>query len=98
MRLVVIDFVDGHFIGGGLDVRTARGSGTGRRRGSNRFPRFPLFAPILSSTFAWYEKILLVTNVFIAFAGLIYALTLVKQVKEAPQGTPRMQEIAHAVR
>ncbi len=58
----------------------------------------PLFAPILSDTFAWYEKAALVTNVFVAFAGLIYALTLVKQVKEAPQGTPRMQEIAQAVR
>ena len=58
----------------------------------------PLFAPILSNTFAWYEKVLLIANVFIAIAGLIYALTLVKQVKEAPQGTPRMQEIAHAVR
>ena len=57
-----------------------------------------LFDPILSPTFAWYEKVALITNVFVAIAGLIYALTLVKQVKEAPQGTPRMQEIALAVR
>src|SRR3972149_3641671 len=57
-----------------------------------------LFDPLLSPKFVWYEKVALVTNVFVAIAGLIYALTLVKQVKEAPQGTPRMQEIARAVR
>ncbi len=57
-----------------------------------------LFDPLFSPTFAWYEKLALITNVFVAIAGLIYALTLVKQVKEAPQGTPRMQEIAQAVR
>jgi K(+)-stimulated pyrophosphate-energized sodium pump len=61
-------------------------------------PTIPLLAPLLSPTFAWYEKVLLVTNVFIAIAGLVYALTLVRQVKDAPQGTPRMQEIARAVR
>jgi K(+)-stimulated pyrophosphate-energized sodium pump len=58
----------------------------------------PLFAPLISPTFAWYEKVLLVTNVFVAIAGLLYALMLVKEVRTAPQGTPRMQEIAHAVR
>jgi K(+)-stimulated pyrophosphate-energized sodium pump len=57
-----------------------------------------LFDPLFSPTFAWYEKFALITNVFVAIAGLIYALTLVKQVKKAPQGTPRMQEIAQAVR
>ena len=34
----------------------------------------------------------------IAVAGLVYAGMLVKQVKAADQGTPRMQEIARAVR
>ena len=45
-----------------------------------------------------YEKIALVSNVFIALAGLIYAWLLVKEVYGAPKGTPRMQEIAQAVR
>ncbi|MEK6711115.1 MAG: sodium/proton-translocating pyrophosphatase, partial [Nitrospinota bacterium] len=37
-------------------------------------------------------------NVLVALAGLLYALSLVRQVRNAPQGTPRMQEIARAVR
>jgi len=57
-----------------------------------------LWEPLFSSRFAWYEKIALITNVFIALAGLGYALMLVKQVREADQGTPKMQEIARAVR
>jgi K(+)-stimulated pyrophosphate-energized sodium pump len=57
-----------------------------------------LWEPLVSSKFAIYEKVALVTNVFVALAGLVYALMLVKQVKNAPQGTPRMQEIAQAVR
>ncbi len=57
-----------------------------------------LWAPLTSNTFAMYEKIALVTNVFVALAGLGYALMLVGQVRNAPQGTPRMQEIARAIR
>jgi K(+)-stimulated pyrophosphate-energized sodium pump len=57
-----------------------------------------LLEPLVSPRYAWYEKIALVTNVFIALAGLGYALMLVKQVRTADQGTTRMQEIAHAVR
>jgi len=57
-----------------------------------------LWDPLFSPRFAWYEKVALVTNVFVALAGLAYAGMLVGQVKNAPQGTPRMQEIARAVR
>jgi len=57
-----------------------------------------LFEPLFSSKYAWYERIALVMNVVIALAGLVYALMLVKQVKEADQGTKKMQEIAQAVR
>ena len=60
--------------------------------------KITLLEPLVSNRYAWYEKIALVTNVFIALAGLAYALLLVKQVREADQGTARMQEIAHAVR
>jgi K(+)-stimulated pyrophosphate-energized sodium pump len=40
----------------------------------------------------------LLTVLGIAIAGLLYALLLVKQVKKAPNGTNKMQEIAAAVR
>jgi K(+)-stimulated pyrophosphate-energized sodium pump len=45
-----------------------------------------------------FEKASLVVVLLIAVAGLGYALMLVKQVKEADQGTKKMQEIAAAVR
>ncbi len=61
-------------------------------------PHIQLLAPLLSPDFSPMEKIALVANVVVALAGLGYALMLVGQVKNAPQGTPRMQEIAHAVR
>lgn len=57
-----------------------------------------LFEPLTSSKYNTIEKLLLIVNVFVAIAGLVYALMLVRQVKDAPQGTPRMQEIARAVR
>jgi K(+)-stimulated pyrophosphate-energized sodium pump len=59
---------------------------------------FQLWAPLTSGNYAWYEKLLLCLNVVVALAGLGYALLLVGQVKGADQGTPRMQEIARAVR
>jgi K(+)-stimulated pyrophosphate-energized sodium pump len=59
---------------------------------------FKLFAPLLSNDYNTMEKVALVANVFIALGGLFYALMLVGQVKNAPTGTPRMQEIARAVR
>src|SRR5947209_5637748 len=44
------------------------------------------------------ERVALIVNVIIAFAGLGYALMLVKEVYRADTGTPRMQEITQAVR
>jgi K(+)-stimulated pyrophosphate-energized sodium pump len=57
-----------------------------------------LWEPLVSDTYAPYEKIALCANVVIALAGLLYALLLVGQVMRADQGTSRMQEIARAVR
>ncbi|MFO0898870.1 MAG: sodium-translocating pyrophosphatase [Pirellulales bacterium] len=57
-----------------------------------------LFQPLTGIQYSIYEKVALVANVVVALAGLIYALMLVGQVKNAPQGTPRMQEIARAIR
>jgi K(+)-stimulated pyrophosphate-energized sodium pump len=70
----------------------ATGSGTTETK------TFRLWDPIVGTDFQWYEKVLLVLNVFVALGGLGYALMLVKQVREADEGTKKMQDIAHAVR
>jgi K(+)-stimulated pyrophosphate-energized sodium pump len=57
-----------------------------------------LLEPLFGEKFNLWEKIALITNVVIALAGLGYALMLVGEVKNADEGTPRMQEIARAVR
>ncbi len=57
-----------------------------------------LWEPLFSPKFANYEKIALCANVVVALLGLAYAWMLVSQVRNAPEGTPRMQEIARAVR
>ena len=57
---------------------------------------FVWFAPF--KTFHWGEQASLVAVLLVAVAGLVYAGMLVKQVIAADQGTPRMQEIAAAVR
>ncbi len=57
-----------------------------------------LFEPLVDAKYSIWERIALITNVVIAVAGLIYAVMLVGEVKNADQGTPRMQEIAQAVR
>ncbi len=59
---------------------------------------FELFAPLRSDKFNTMEKLALVLNVVVALGGLAYALMLVSQVRNAPDGTTRMQEIARAVR
>ncbi len=70
----------------------ATGSGTSETK------PFQLWDPIIGSDFQRYEKVLLILNVFVALGGLGYALMLVKQVREADEGTKKMQEIALAVR
>ena len=50
------------------------------------------------SKFPIGEQVALFAVLVVAVAGLLYAGMLVKQVREADQGTPRMQEIARAVR
>jgi K(+)-stimulated pyrophosphate-energized sodium pump len=46
----------------------------------------------------WGERIALVAVLLVAVGGLYYAVTLVRQVTAADPGTPKMQEIAAAVR
>jgi K(+)-stimulated pyrophosphate-energized sodium pump len=59
---------------------------------------FQWFSPFTSDKFNDIERGALILVLAIAIAGLVYALILVRQVKKADQGTPRMQEIAAAVR
>ncbi|MBP1626172.1 MAG: V-type H(+)-translocating pyrophosphatase [Holophagaceae bacterium] len=60
---------------------------------------FRFFSPFLEGYgFNTVERVSLVIVLLIAVAGLLYALMLVKQVKQADQGTKKMQEIADAVR
>ena len=59
---------------------------------------FQFFAPFRSAEFGTFERVCLLVVLGIAVAGLLYALMLVKQVRAADQGTPKMQEIASAVR
>jgi K(+)-stimulated pyrophosphate-energized sodium pump len=56
---------------------------------------FQFFTPLDYDTF---EKTCIFVVLAIAVAGLLYALLLVKQVRQADQGTPKMQAIADAVR
>ena len=59
-------------------------------------PYFGLLKPILE--FPMAERYALFAVLGVAVLGLLYAGMLVKQVLRADQGTPRMQEIARAVR
>jgi K(+)-stimulated pyrophosphate-energized sodium pump len=59
---------------------------------------FQFFAPFRSAEFGTFERVCLMVVLGIAIAGLGYAWMLVGQVKKADQGTPKMQEIASAVR
>ncbi|MFZ1614569.1 MAG: sodium-translocating pyrophosphatase [Holophaga sp.] len=59
---------------------------------------FQFFAPFRSAEFGTFERVCLIVVLGIAVAGLAYAWMLVGQVKKADQGTPKMQEIAAAIR
>jgi len=62
---------------------------------SHQFEPFGLFSDPKYSTL---ERVGLLVVLAIAFAGLAYALMLVRQVRNADSGTKKMQEIAAAVR
>jgi len=59
---------------------------------------FHFFAFMTSSDYSQVEKVALWVVLGIAFAGLGYALLLVKQVREADTGTEKMKKVADAVR
>ncbi len=84
----------------GLDdhARAGRGGGGAASSGGWIVGGVSLWEPLLGEKFNIYEKFFLCLNVVIALGGLAYALMLVGQVMNAPQGTKKMQEIAQAVR
>lgn len=59
---------------------------------------FQFFAFMTSSDYSSVEKYALWGVLAVAFAGLGYALMLVKQVREADQGTEKMKAVAAAIR
>ncbi len=56
------------------------------QRVANAPEKILLWEPLRSDKFETYEKIALIANVFVALAGLAYALMLVKQVRERSAG------------
>ncbi len=79
--------------GGGLFLRPAFAQEAAEHVSSFRF-----FAPFIDPRFSHLELGALLLVLFVAVAGLIYALLLARQVQRADQGTPRMREVASAVR
>ncbi len=59
---------------------------------------FEFFVFMRSNDYSQGEKTALWVVLGVAFAGLGYALMLVKQVRESDQGTPKMQKVAAAIR
>ena len=59
---------------------------------------FTFFALFSDPRYSSLEIGCLLAVLVVAVAGLLYALLLVRQIYRAPVGTPRMQEIAAAVR
>jgi K(+)-stimulated pyrophosphate-energized sodium pump len=59
---------------------------------------FEPFALFTDSRYQPFERVALIVVLAIAVAGLLYALMLVRQVIRADKGTPKMQEVAGAVR
>ena len=93
--------------GGRLDTRRSSRAGGrlgrcgagGLAGGTGKEGAVKLFEPLLNQVkFPIPEQVALIAVLLVAVAGLVYAGMLVKQVREADQGTPRMQEIAEAVR
>ncbi len=59
---------------------------------------FQFFSFLSSPHYAGYEKAALWIVLGVAVAGLLYAVSLVREVVGAERGTPRMQEVARAIR
>ncbi len=79
--------------GGGLAWSSVVAQGT--EEGAEAFH---FFGPFVDPKFSSLELTGLLVVLVVAVAGLLYAAMLAKQVLAADRGTPRMQEIAAAIR
>jgi K(+)-stimulated pyrophosphate-energized sodium pump len=89
------------FMSGGLlaalgAAAFAATAGEGSAAGSHE--TFQFFSFLTSPHYASYEKIALWTVLGVAFAGLVYAVSLVNEVYGASKGTAKMQNVARAIR
>jgi len=82
----------------GGEPKEAQGESAVGSAGSHAGESFQWFEPLWSAKFSGGERLALLAVLAVAVAGLAYARMLVKQVREADQGTAKMQEIAAAVR
>ena len=60
--------------------------------------KFVPFGFLWSSSFATYERVALFLVLGVALLGLVYAGFLTRFVRKADRGTPKMQEVAMAIR
>ena len=59
---------------------------------------FRFFSPFTDARFSAIEQVSLFVVLFIALVALVYAAALYRQVNRADNGTPKMQEVAAAIR
>jgi K(+)-stimulated pyrophosphate-energized sodium pump len=93
--IIAAGFLAAFFVGP-LHAATTGASTTSAPHGHGQ--GFRLFGLFSDPRYTQLEIVSLISVLLIAVAGLGYAYMLAKQVEAADQGTPRMQEIAAAVR
>jgi len=71
---------------------------TATSKGGGQSNEFRLFSLFTDPNFSRVEVVCLLAVLTIAIVGLLYALLLARQVNRADPGTPKMQEIAAAIR
>jgi K(+)-stimulated pyrophosphate-energized sodium pump len=77
----------------------AMGSGWAQAQVPGAEVAFKYFSPFRAgSDFIMMEKVCLIAVLVVAVAGLLYAWMLMKQVRSADEGTPKMKAIAEAIR
>jgi K(+)-stimulated pyrophosphate-energized sodium pump len=98
LALLLVFFLGAHFAAPvfSQDAQPAAGAPAAAPAAESAGHSFQWFSPLTQYDIG--ERIALILVLLVAVAGLVYAWMLVKQVKDADQGTPRMQEIAAAVR
>ncbi len=84
------------FFGGAFVWRVAQAAPAASSGAEQSAPGFRWFTPL--TDFDPGERFALLAVLGVAVAGLLYAAMLARQVKQAPEGTPKMQAVAAAVR